>query len=87
MANESQATVDARIAAAKSALQSKDYQKVNAALFPPVNRQAPVPMTGPELMSINDAKAAYLNQLSAAAAKGDASAKAALEMIQRQQNR
>ena len=68
-------------------MQSKEYEKVSAALFAPVNRNAPVAMTGQELMSLNDVKATYLNQLSAAAAAGDSKAKAAMEMLRQQQNR
>lgn len=80
-----QANIDARVAAAKAAMQAKDYAKAQSALFVPVNRLAPTPMTGQQLMSLNDAKAAYLNQLTAAAVAGDANAKATLQSIQQQQ--
>lgn len=82
-----QANIDARVAAAKAAMQTKDYAKAQAALFVPMNRQAPTPMTGQQLMSLNQVKAAYLNQLTAAAAAGDAKAKATLQSIQQQQYR
>ena len=82
-----QSNVNARMAAAKAAMQSKDYEKARAALFIPVNRQAPVAMSGQELMSLNATKAAYMNQLFAAAAAGDAKAKATLESLRQNQNR
>jgi hypothetical protein len=82
-----QSDIDARVAAARAAMQAKDYTKAQAALFVPMNRQAPIPMTGKQLMLLNDTKAAYLNQLSAAALTGDPNAKAALQRIQEQEYR
>ena len=80
-ASENPAAPDAMILEAKAAMKAKDYDKAIAAVS--VSPQTTVPMTGQQLMSINSAKADVQNQLAAAAAAGDAKAKAAYEALRR----
>lgn len=62
-------------------MKAKDYEKaISAVTLPP---RAPIQMTGEQLMSLNSTKAEVINQLAAAAAAGDARAKAAYENVQR----
>ena len=75
------AAMDARIAEARAALKAKDYERAAAAITVPA--RTAVPMTGQQLMSLNSTKADVINQISAAAASGDAKAKAAYEAMRR----
>lgn len=69
------------ISEARAAMKAKDYDKAIAAVS--VSPQTSIPMTGQQLMSLNSAKADVQNQLAAAAAAGDAKAKAAYEALRR----
>lgn len=71
--------VNSRVAEAEAALKAKDYERAAAAVTAP--RQADVPITGEELMSLNKAQGEVINQLAAAAAAGDPKAKAAYEKM------
>ncbi len=80
-AGENSAAPDAMISEARAAMKAKDYDKAIAAVS--VSPQTSIPMTGQQLMSLNSAKADVQNQLAAAAAAGDAKAKAAYEALRR----
>ena len=71
--------INARIAAAQAAMKAKDYEQAAAALT--ISRQAPVPMTGDQLMTYNSAMASLQGQIAAAAAAGDPKAKAVYEAM------
>ena len=69
------------VSEAQTALKAKDYERAAAALS--ITPRTPVAMTGEQLMSHNKAVADLYSQASAAAAAGDAKAKAVLEKMRK----
>jgi hypothetical protein len=71
--------VDSKIAEANAALKAKEFDKALAAFSVPL--QSLGPMTGDQLVAYNSAKAAFSQQVIAAAAAGDPKAQAALAIL------
>jgi hypothetical protein len=85
--NQDNTPMDTRISEAKAAMKAKNYDKAIEAVSIP--QRTVMPMTGEQLNLFNNTKADVINQLLAAAAAGDAKAKAAFEELRRRsmQNR